>query len=701
MQTLSENGGALNVDEISSPKELEQWLEDKPKEWAHVITLRYALRILPVLDLATSSREASHNFKNQLTLGTVRASLLSEVAAYSLTPETEYAAAYAVHATSFYINRATPAAGATLASNVARAALRAAYSTGATDAVDAAGRIAYTTAGAPHTGGADTLSALSALTSLSADATRAALNHDLRWLQSHEKNKYSPKDLLLTPLWQDEQNPLLGEWRNLKHALQAMDPNWQFWTDWYQAKLDGTLHPGHTQSQQENLYYQIATYPNELWELGAEVVNQRITQLMEEIKKYEGIFEDTKEYDFFLSYSTKDEHLAALIADIILQKGYSVFAQFNDMPVGSNFITEMQEGLENSSRFICLYSEDYWASDYCQQEWNAAITYDPRGKERKIVPFLISEYAIPPLARPLVYKNLIGLNNEEFQKAVLEAIENDSVITSEQARMVAKDTISPEPYFNDDQELDIRANEDYDQHRVTEDLYNLPDEQITLIDNLLDRIKDRNIVPQAIVFGFEQYRDQLVKGGVQPNISLLNNLFKLIELDIETSETDEWKSKQTDFLFEQIGENHTKFQTHFPLDMVREENYRDAPMEVDKFNEDSFYKQIQSLNKIFKELKQEQMATDRFLENRQYEYEQIQQLLNLDATRIIKTDENAVIQSEKEMNFDDYKKRRLIQVASFADKLSDVLDKSDKVIKSPTTKFLSKMAKDLADWLWK
>ncbi len=443
-------------------------------------------------------------------------------------------------------------------------------------------------------------------------------------------------------------------------------------------------------------------------------MNRRIAELMANYNKGQGkrlvindglinrdfIESDEHIEDFFLSYSTKDEAIAKKITQIIQQEGHSVFAQFNDMPVGSNFITEMQEGLENSSKFISLYSENYWSSDFCQQEWNAAITYDPRGKKRKIIPFLIRECAIPPLARPLVYKNLIGLNNEEFQRAVLEAIENDGVITSEQARKIAKKTISPEPYFNDDQELDIRANEAYDQQRVTEDLYNLPDEQITLIDNLLGRVKGRNTVPQEIVFGFEQYRNELVKSGVQPNISLLNNLFKLIELDIETSEFDEWKNKQTEFLIEQLGENHTKIQSHFPLDMVREENYRDAPMEVEKFNEDSFYKQIQSLNKIFKELKQEQLATDRFLENRQYEYEQIQQLLNLDATRIIKSDETAVIQSEKEMNFDDYKKRRLIQAASFADKLAEVLEKSDKIIKNPSAKYLSKLAKNLADWLW-
>ncbi|MCB2089327.1 MAG: hypothetical protein KDD98_10945, partial [Sphingomonadaceae bacterium] len=32
---------------ITSRKALEVWLEDKPREWAHVIALRAALRVLP------------------------------------------------------------------------------------------------------------------------------------------------------------------------------------------------------------------------------------------------------------------------------------------------------------------------------------------------------------------------------------------------------------------------------------------------------------------------------------------------------------------------------------------------------------------------------------------------------------------------------------------------------------------------------
>jgi len=36
--------------EINNPEELEDWLADKSKEWAQVMTLRSALRVLPCLN---------------------------------------------------------------------------------------------------------------------------------------------------------------------------------------------------------------------------------------------------------------------------------------------------------------------------------------------------------------------------------------------------------------------------------------------------------------------------------------------------------------------------------------------------------------------------------------------------------------------------------------------------------------------------
>ena len=90
--------------------------------------------------------------------------------------------------------------------------------------------------------------------------------------------------LIERPLWAKRIEPFQSKWKKLTNGLIAENPNWQFWIDWYQAILDGTTHKGLSRSQQDNLYLQIATFPNELWEKGAEAVNAKIAELLEEIK---------------------------------------------------------------------------------------------------------------------------------------------------------------------------------------------------------------------------------------------------------------------------------------------------------------------------------------------------------------------------------------------------------------------------------
>ncbi len=272
----------------SSPKDLEEWLKDKPKEWMQVLANRCALRVMPVLGSAIKHSNLSEVIINQLTLATMRASLTSEVATFSSALEVKGFANTAARVADAAGSTVAPAhsvfvAGSALDLGAARAAGAAVIvSARAIDAPSLTYDAALKTISAyiaPH--GKNAADAVG-LANVAAGAADTALEHDVRWLQNHGGYEYSPQNLLSTPLWQGTNNPLLLEWGSLKESLKSFDANWQFWIDWYQSKLDGTLHPGLTQVQQDELYYQIATFPNELWEEGAEAVNQRIAELMKE-----------------------------------------------------------------------------------------------------------------------------------------------------------------------------------------------------------------------------------------------------------------------------------------------------------------------------------------------------------------------------------------------------------------------------------
>ncbi len=259
------------MNEISSPKELEQWLEGKPKIWGQVLAHRSALRVLPILEIQS---KFLNDLKKQLPLAVVRASLISGVAVISSTPEIRDAAVEAVDA----IDDAVDASLAMQFSHIAHVAHAAAdvAARASMRASDHAVRAASASVRAfDHT------AQLTRVNDVAIDtAVDGALNQDVSWLQNHENNQYCPQNLLLMPLWQGAKNPLLLEWESLKGTLIDLDHNWQFWIEWYQSKLDGTEHSGLTETQKDDLYYQIATLPNEFWEKEPAVINQIIADLI-------------------------------------------------------------------------------------------------------------------------------------------------------------------------------------------------------------------------------------------------------------------------------------------------------------------------------------------------------------------------------------------------------------------------------------
>jgi len=82
----------------------------------------------------------------------------------------------------------------------------------------------------------------------------------------------------------------------------------------------------------------------------------------------------------------------------------------------------MNCGLYNSKRVISLLSENYMTSDHCKSEWSYAYNMDPQGTKRKLLPFLIHEVNLNPLARAIIYKNLINAHGDRRKEIIIEEI---------------------------------------------------------------------------------------------------------------------------------------------------------------------------------------------------------------------------------------------------------------------------------------
>lgn len=89
-------------------------------------------------------------------------------------------------------------------------------------------------------------------------------------------NGYSVAKLSSFALWNKGIPDMLSEaWQSLKATLLAADEDWEVWTDWYDALLEGRL------AESEAISLARVTLPEEFWERGPKAVNAELKRLIE------------------------------------------------------------------------------------------------------------------------------------------------------------------------------------------------------------------------------------------------------------------------------------------------------------------------------------------------------------------------------------------------------------------------------------
>ncbi|MFM9853854.1 MAG: hypothetical protein ACKVOJ_13770 [Sphingomonadaceae bacterium] len=195
-------GNILVMIEISSRKDLKQWLEDQPKDWAQIIAVRAAMRALPFLG------QADGKWLIRFCLLPIRANAISWAArnfpAHDMGSAAD--AAYAAAA-----NDAAYAA----ANAAAYAAADAAYAAAAADA-------AYAASGAY------------------ASAFWRAVSLDCEWLSKQDHGDGTARVMTRRSLWLAQPpNGWKADWQKLAATLIEIDPNYQVWIDWFDRRISG------------------------------------------------------------------------------------------------------------------------------------------------------------------------------------------------------------------------------------------------------------------------------------------------------------------------------------------------------------------------------------------------------------------------------------------------------------------------------
>jgi hypothetical protein len=137
---------------------------------------------------------------------------------------------------------------------------------------------------------------------------------------------------------------------------------------------------------------------------------------------------DDERFDFFISYTGRDEAWATWVAHQLQQAGYRLLIQAWHFEAGS-FILDMERAVRQSDRLVPILSNEYLRKYYCRLEWAAYITKNNRNGEndenpRLIIPVQVEAIQDRSLLNSLVRVNLIGLAEHQAKDKLLDIIGN-------------------------------------------------------------------------------------------------------------------------------------------------------------------------------------------------------------------------------------------------------------------------------------
>lgn len=129
--------------------------------------------------------------------------------------------------------------------------------------------------------------------------------------------------------------------------------------------------------------------------------------------------------DFFISYNKADKDWAEWIAWHLEENGYKTVIQVWDFSPGSNFVLEMDRASRETERTIAVLSPNYLTALYTQPEWAAAFKRDPKSEKCALLPVRARECKPEGLLGPIVYVDLVGLDEETAIVNLLAGVKSE------------------------------------------------------------------------------------------------------------------------------------------------------------------------------------------------------------------------------------------------------------------------------------
>ncbi|GIF68268.1 ATP-binding protein [Asanoa ishikariensis] len=122
-----------------------------------------------------------------------------------------------------------------------------------------------------------------------------------------------------------------------------------------------------------------------------------------------------------MSYAGRDRAWAEWVAWHLEAAGHSVELDVWDWSTGDNAVLRISDALERADRVVSLYSQAYFDRHrFTTDEWTAVMAGPDR--QGRLVPLRLEEVTPPAVLRPIIWRDLFGLDQEAARVALLSAL---------------------------------------------------------------------------------------------------------------------------------------------------------------------------------------------------------------------------------------------------------------------------------------
>ena len=579
---------------IASRRQLEGWLDGKPRDWSQAVALRTALRIFPLSSDTDISRK-DQRLHHDLVRAACRAGLVASVAtkypnvdagsaAHRAFAEGNRAATYAYRGATFRTpDAAAQVNKAAAAAHVTAYAARAAAS-GAHAAAAAAVNAVNAAANAVRTDAADVWRAVEA---------------DCRQLGKGTP----PRALLTTDLWARAPVWWDAACSEADRFLLQSRLDFDVWAQWYEGRKHGSAFEfaDFDEDGDREFAARLVAQGDDWWGNWSKV-NATISQWAKEITGPRG-----SAVEYFISYANEEEHMAREVASVLEDLGHTYVVQYRDFPK-RNFVTAINDGLASANALISLYSKAYVRSKHCQAEWNHHYNLDPSSEDRRIVAFLLEPTDLKPLMRQIVYCDLAGLGLSDRRKKIREWLEWKPLpLSRERISEIVQRTLSPQLEKTENGKFDVAPDPHYDKAEFPSDLNAALAELRMLLDIICE---DSLNLPRIMRSAVTRYSREIEEVGAHSAWGGLDRLITIIAETLDGLDARELPDG-LEHTIKQLMEAHAKAMTALKDAGSRMRDLSSIPMDMQRVGGEHFGQFIEKFQEFFEGLSDQGETTER------------------------------------------------------------------------------------------